>query len=116
MQPFISGFRTLSSSFKKRPWLSLGQIVAGLLVFLGFFLTVSFVSAITPHEAALTGDAVMPTHWEAGIMNHGEYYRWYTISNHPILFGISLAVFVGSAGFILLSGTIVTWLEERNKK
>ena len=93
----------LLKSVKKRPWLSLGQILAAVISFPAFFSTVSFLVAITPEEALARGGATMPTHWEAGVMNHGEYYQWYTIGNHPFFFALSLTALVCSILFIWIS-------------
>lgn len=33
-------------------------------------------------------------------MNHGSYYEWYTISDAPVLFAVSLITFVCCLGYI----------------
>lgn len=51
----------------------------------------------------------MPADWEAGVMNHGSYYQWFTVSDQPILFMLSVALFFGA--WLLV---IVTVLSKRH--
>ena len=81
-----------------RRWLLLAGIaLTTLTTMAAFFCVVSFVVAVTPAEAASKGGPSMPLEWEAGVLNHGEYYEWYTISRHPVAFGLSVAALVASS-------------------
>ena len=66
----------------------------------------SFVFAITPEEAIERGDSI-PADWEAGVFNHGEYYRWYTIEKHPVLFIFSAMMVIGSSIFVGIVGLVI---------
>lgn len=57
-----------------------------ILVFATFLSISSFEHAMTPEEAAALGYPLMPSDWEAGVRNHGEYYRWFKIENHPFFY------------------------------
>ena len=48
-----------------------------------FFSIVSFMAAKTPAEVVASGGPPLPATWEVGVPNHGSYYEWYAISNHP---------------------------------
>jgi hypothetical protein len=93
----------LLKSFKKNPWISFGQILSFIIGGAAFFVTMSFQGALTNEEAMAKWGKPIPDHWEAGVMNHGEYYEWYTIENHPVLYGVSYAALIGSILFIWLS-------------
>lgn len=86
--------------FFQSAWIILLSIV---LSFASFFSVESFESAMTPQEAVSRGYPLMPSHWEAGVLNHGEYYQWFTIENHQLFYYISIAVFLIS----LLSCTCI---------
>jgi hypothetical protein len=66
------------------------------------FSTVSFVDAITP-EQANADNMPLPSGWTAGVMNHGSYYKWWTIQQRPILFGVSLFILVAALLFVWIS-------------
>ena len=73
-------------------------VTATIVMFPAFFCVVSFLFAVTPAEAAARGDGTMPSDWEAGVLNHGQYYRWYTISGRPAFFAASLATLLVALG------------------
>lgn len=79
-----------------------------LLAFILFFVAdvslISFFFAITPEEALEQGLQPIPVGWEAGVPNHGSYYRWFTIAEHPILFGVSLLGLIVPWFFIIVVG------------
>jgi hypothetical protein len=58
-------------------------------VFPSFFSTMSFFAAETPEEARAQG-MNLPSDWDAGVRNHGKYYRWWSISDRPFLFACSI--------------------------
>ena len=62
--------------------------------------TLSFLAAETPQEAAQKGLTKMPATWEAGVYNHGTYYEWYSIKEHPFLFSASIAGII-TFGFVI---------------
>jgi len=69
-------------------------ILEGLLAPLpvsGFFVSVSFLVAKPVKSLDLHGKA-LPTGWEAAVPNHGGYYEWVLVANHPILFAAGLAL------------------------
>jgi len=82
----IDKWRHFCSSVRARPlaWVLLGA--SANCCFVGFFWVVNFLVADTPTEALSKWHIALPDGWEAGVMNHGEYFRWYTISGHPYLF------------------------------
>ena len=94
-------------TFKKHPLLSLLQIFASFLLFFLFFCLVNFFAAVTPEEALRRGYQPIPSGWEAGVMNHGKYYEWYSIQNHPLLFLTCLLGFIILFAFIIISGFVV---------
>ena len=104
----------IPASVRKHPWVSFGQILAGLAMFPAFISTVSFLAAVTPDQAALKSEIPIPPGWTAGVMNHGRYYQWWTISERPILFGVSLAVVVVSLLFIWSTVFWVAWQERKS--
>ncbi len=73
-----------------------GVVLAGC----GLVTTLSFVVAKTPQEAVLAGGPQMPSSWEVGVLNHGSYYEWYSISQHPFLFVLSVAGLI--SGFAII--------------
>jgi hypothetical protein len=65
--------------------------IVNIVLFPFFILAViSFVTAITPQQAEQLHQLTMPSTWEAGVFSHGSYYRWITITGHPILFALSI--------------------------
>jgi hypothetical protein len=81
-------------------------VLAVMSTFLGFFWVVNFCVADTPAEALAKRSISLPTGWEAGVMNHGEYFEWYTISAHPF-------AFAGAVLWLAASGALVTYLQKR---
>ena len=73
-----------------------------ILMFVGGYFQQNFDSAMTPAEATAQGYPPMPAHWEVGVFNHGNYFKWYTVESNPILYFASLAMFLG--GMIGLFG------------
>jgi hypothetical protein len=66
--------------------------------------TLAFLATETPDEAARRPFAKMPSECEAGFLNHGGYTCWYTISDHPFLFALSLTA-------VLAGGAIMVWAQ-----
>jgi hypothetical protein len=78
---------------------------AGVILFAsGVLSTLAFLSTETPAEAAHRLFAKMPSECEAGFLNHGAYTCWYTISDHPLLFALSLTA-------MLVGGAIMVWAQ-----
>jgi hypothetical protein len=96
-----TGLQSMIKSFRKRPVLSIAQVLAFLIVLPAFYSTVNFESAIN-REQAIAENTPLPSGWTAGVMDHGSYYRWWTIQQRPILFGVSL--------FILVAGLLFIWV------
>jgi hypothetical protein len=90
---------SLLQRLQKHPLLPFARIIAFLVGLAAFFPMVSFLAAITPEEARSNG-MPLPAGWTAGVMNHGSYYSWWTISENPCLFGLSVAVLIASVLFI----------------
>ena len=82
--------QTVLKTFRRHPWQAATIVLATIVLFPAFYWVVSFLVAVTPAEAVARGGPGMPSDWEAGVLNHGSYYEWYTISGHPFLFGISV--------------------------
>lgn len=98
-------------SFKRHPAFSIAQLIAAVLVLPALFFTVNFFAADTAAEAARRGNP-LPVGWSAGVMSHGQYYRWWTISERPVFFGLLIAVLV-SALIIFCSTLYVDWKDRR---
>jgi hypothetical protein len=64
------------------------------LALCGFLSTAAFLSSAIPAEAARHSSIKIPAECEAVVLNHGHYLCWYTISNHPFLFCLSVASLV----------------------
>lgn len=73
-----------------------------LLWVMGFSL-LSFSAAESP-----SGQEVIPTYLDGRVPNHGSYYRWFTIANHPFLFAFSIILFLGSC-FIVFDGVNILY-------
>ncbi len=82
----------------RRALISVTQLVAAILMFPTFFMWASWLNAVRPAETQL------PPGWRAGVMNHGEYYKWVgTVYDNPIGFAIcSFALFL-EIGFLIYS-------------
>jgi hypothetical protein len=91
-------WRFLVDSLRSHPLLWLLLAISMLSVFLGFFWTVNFFVADSPAQALALYGKPLPDGWEAGVMNHGEYFKWYSISGHPVFFAASLTFFGGAIG------------------
>jgi hypothetical protein len=110
----IDSFRANPASalwliFRKHPLLSAAQVVAFVVALPAFFSTINFIVAVTPEQAR---DA-LPAGWSAGVMNHGDYYHWWTIQERPYFFGASLFCLVMSLLFIWGS---IFWLWRLDRK
>ena len=71
-------------------------LIALILFFPGAICVVNFNSAMTPSEVVLKGNKPMPSEWEAGVFNHGEYLQWYLPEKHPLLYVASWFVLLSS--------------------
>jgi hypothetical protein len=100
-------------SLRKRPLLCLAQLLSFLMACPSFFSTISFTSAITPEQAIAEGNKRLPIGWTAGVMNHGNCYRWWTIQERPILFGTS--VFVLAIAMLFIWGSLI-WIQRQDRK
>jgi len=92
--------------------LSALQVVAFLIAFPASFSTINFVIAVTP-EQANANNLPLPLGWTAGVMNHGSYYRWWTIQEKPLLFALS--VFFETASMLFIYGSVY-WIWRQNKR
>ena len=90
----------MSETRSRYIWLSVAQVLCCLLTFPAFFSVVSFLAAETPEQALDKGQKPLPAGWSAGVMNHGEYYHWWTISQRPVFFAFSLGALIGALAFI----------------
>lgn len=63
------------------------------LMFSGFFVTISFCVAKPIASLDLQGRA-LPASWEAAVPNHGGYYGWYLLANHPVLFTLGVLLWL----------------------
>jgi hypothetical protein len=64
---------------------------------------VNFFEADTRAEALRKYGMTLPPRWDAGVMNHGQYVQWYSISQHPFALGASvlwLAAAVGALWYL----------------
>jgi hypothetical protein len=100
-------------SLRMRPLLCAAQVLAFIIVLPAFFSTVSFTSALTPEQAITECNKPLPSGWTAGVMNHGNYYRWWTIPERPILFGASL--FLSVSGILFIWGSLY-WVWRKDPK
>src|SRR5262245_22902219 len=94
------------NTFRKHPVLSVLQIAAFFIALPAFFSAVSFMNAISSEQAQAEG-LPLPSGWSAGVMNHGSYYRWWTISERPFLFAVSVSCVAMSVLFLWSS---ILWL------
>jgi len=98
-------------SFKRRPLLSILQLVSAVIMFPAFFSVVSFFVAETPQQAARLGHP-LPKGMSAGVMNHGKHYPWWTITQRPWFFALSAAV-LATALIILYSTMYFDWKDKK---
>ena len=88
--------------------------IAGVALFAcSLMTTLSFLAAETPQQAALRKVAKMPPECEAGVLNHGSYYCWLTIHEHPFLFALSVVGIVG--GGVIVAQVQRRWFPSKAK-
>jgi hypothetical protein len=102
----VDSWKEAFESVRSHPITWVLLVVAVLSTFVGFFCTVNFCVADTPAEALAKRDISLPAGWEAGVMNHGEYFEWYTISAHPF-------AFAGAVSWLAASAALVIYLRKR---
>jgi hypothetical protein len=102
----VDSFKKTFKSVRSHPitWLLLAVAAYSMLV--GGFWVMNFFVADTPAEALAKRGVRLPPGWEAGVMNHGSYFEWYTISGHP--FG-----FTGAVLWLAGSVALLTYLRKR---
>jgi len=89
MNPFsllLSRAAQVCKAFIAHPFLWLGVFASHLAIFPLGYCILNFLVAETPAEAMRLGDPPIPSTWEAGVMNHGQYIRWFSIEAHPLIF------------------------------
>src|SRR5690606_15479764 len=99
----MTGYRWRFSVFdklRKHPDLAAVLLTAFAVAIPSFLSTISFIAAIDPEQARGNGQP-LPPGWSAGVMSHGSYYRWWTIGERPVLFGLSV--------FGLTTGMLFIW-------
>lgn len=75
-------------------------------------MLVFFVVAETPQEAALQGKS-MPANWSAGVpWRGGGYTEWYTISDAPFLFALTLAMVISFLTFMVVGH----WMQAKQRR
>jgi len=81
---------------------------AGVTLFgCGILATLLFFSTESRVELARRGStAKIPEECEAAFWNHGGYACWYTISDHPLWFALSVSALIGG-------GAIMAWSQSR---
>ncbi len=102
------------SSLRRRPVIVMVSIAAFIVMFLCFFSAMSFVNALSPEEALEKWNKPLPAGWTAGVMNHGEYYRWWRICERPVFFSVSLAGLIASVAW-LWTVTLWAWIRRRRR-
>ena len=107
--------RFLIDSFKENPKMAIWALVMCFLFIPAGFSVISFVVAETPEQVNTeAGRIVMDPDWSAGVMNHGEYYEWWTISDRPVLFLASVLILIlAMATFV---GALVSDLDAKTIK
>ncbi len=93
--------------FRKHRILKLAQFLVFLAIIPAFVATANFIAAETPEQALAKNKQPLPAGWTAGVWNHDHYFRWWTISERPILFGLSALTLV--IGVLFLWSSLV-WL------
>jgi hypothetical protein len=91
-------WRRFLTSLRAKPFTWVLLAGTAYCCFVGFFWVMNFFVADTPSEALAKWHRALPPGWEAGVMNHGEYFRWYTVSGHPLAFAGALLWLGGSIG------------------
>ncbi len=77
-----------------------------------FYIVVNFTAAASPAEALAKYDKPLPAGWTAGVMNHGEYIRWWLIDERPLLFYSAL---VGLSVSVLWLWGVGFWAWKRSR-
>lgn len=80
----------------KFPLLHLLEVLLWLPMIGSFVAVTSFISADPISMLDLHGK-VLPAHWEAAVYNHGRYLQGFVLSRHPVAFGLSAALLIGTA-------------------
>lgn len=79
-------------------WPELAKLAIGYLIaFPTFYSVVNFLHAEPPPGR----DGTIPATWSAGVMNHGRYFEWYAIYDHPFWFAGSVLGLAASAALVL---------------
>lgn len=99
-------------SLRKHCLLYIVQAIVFLIVMPAFVSIINFSEAVTPEQAVSKYGQSLPFGWSVGVMNHGDYFQWWTISERPIMFGFSMFFLV--AGLLFLVGSIV-WLHFKDR-
>lgn len=61
-----------------------------------FYGAMSFLATQPIASLELQGKA-LPAGWEAAIPNHGKFLQGYLISNHSVIFALTIALLVGTS-------------------
>jgi len=77
--------------------------IAVILFWAMGFSLISFSAAETP-----SGQEAIPAYLDGRVPNGGSYYKWFTIANHPFLFGLSIVLLLGSC-IIMLDGVNIMY-------
>ena len=96
----IESWEKIFESIRSHPITFLLLVIAVVCTFAGFFWVVNFIAADTPAEALSKWGKRLPAGWEAGVMSHGEYFEWYTISGHPGMFAGAVCWLAGSVALV----------------
>jgi hypothetical protein len=109
------GQRRMIELLRRHSLLYAAQAIAFLISLPAFVSAVNFIDAETPQQAIARNGKPLPPGWTAGVMNHGEYYRWWTIQERPVLFGLSALSLVAAILF-LWSSLAWLWWKAENKE
>jgi apolipoprotein N-acyltransferase len=102
---------------REHPRLCLVQLLALLAAFPLFVCTMNFIAAVTPEQALREHHKPLPPGWTAGVMNHGSYFRWWTIGESPVVFSLSAIGLVAVVLFLWISIGWLWWnMRNRNLK
>ncbi|MGG6463580.1 hypothetical protein [Solilutibacter silvestris] len=69
------------------------EVVLLVPLFASFCLVTAFIASHSSSSLRAT-EARIPSNWEAAVPNHGGYLRGFSITAHPALFALSIAVFL----------------------
>ncbi len=95
--------------FREHRKLKLAQLLVFLATMAAFVATANFMAAVTPDQALAEYKQPLPAGWTAGVWNHDHYFRWWTISERPILFGLSVLTLVIGVLFLWSSLVLLWW-------